>query len=163
MDTKPQLEIFADDVKCAHGATVGQLDADEVFYLKSRGLSDAMARSLLTYAFGAEILRGITVVSLRQRLEQVVPPVSDVQHTHQYLEGLPVDEIVKFAQREEIDLIVMASHGRRGVSRLLLGSQAHGRAGVDDGGHAARRAALRRPASAGPLPIRPYPKRGGCP
>ena len=72
VDTKPQLEIFADDVKCAHGATVGQLDADEVFYLKSRGLSDATARSLLTYAFGAEILRGIPVASLRQRLEQAV-------------------------------------------------------------------------------------------
>jgi Fe-S cluster assembly protein SufD len=72
VDTKPQLEIFADDVKCAHGATVGQLEADEVFYLKSRGLSDAAARSLLTYAFGAEILRGIPVASLRQRLEQHV-------------------------------------------------------------------------------------------
>ena len=72
IDTKPQLEIFADDVKCAHGATVGQLEADEVFYLKSRGLSDATARSLLTYAFGAEILRGIPVASLRQRLEQQV-------------------------------------------------------------------------------------------
>jgi len=72
VDTKPQLEIFADDVKCAHGATVGQLDVDEVFYLKSRGLSEATARSLLTYAFGAEILRDIPVASLRQRLEQTV-------------------------------------------------------------------------------------------
>jgi Fe-S cluster assembly protein SufD len=72
VDTKPQLEIFADDVKCAHGATVGALEADEVFYLKSRGLSDSTARSLLTYAFGAEILRGIPIASLRQRLEQHV-------------------------------------------------------------------------------------------
>lgn len=72
VDTKPQLEIFADDVKCAHGATVGQLDADEVFYLKSRGLAEAAARSLLTYAFGAEILRDIPVAALRQRLEQAV-------------------------------------------------------------------------------------------
>ncbi len=72
VDTKPQLEIFADDVKCTHGATVGQLEADEVFYLKSRGLSDAAARSLLTYAFGAEILRQISVSELRQRLEQTV-------------------------------------------------------------------------------------------
>jgi nucleotide-binding universal stress UspA family protein len=63
---------------------------------------------------------------VRQRLEQVVPPVSDVQHTHQYLEGLPVDEIVKFAKREDIDLIVMASHGRTGLSRLLMGSIAEG-------------------------------------
>jgi Fe-S cluster assembly protein SufD len=72
VDTKPQLEIFADDVKCAHGATVGQLDLDEVFYLKSRGLSDTAARNLLTYAFGAEIIERIPVASLRDRLEQAV-------------------------------------------------------------------------------------------
>jgi Fe-S cluster assembly protein SufD len=72
VDTKPQLEIFADDVKCAHGATVGQLDVDEVFYLRSRGLSDAAARNLLTYAFGAEVIERISVASLRNRLEQAV-------------------------------------------------------------------------------------------
>ncbi len=72
VDTKPQLEIFADDVKCAHGATVGQLEAEEVFYLKSRGLSDAAARNLLTYAFGAEVIARIPVASLRHRLEQTV-------------------------------------------------------------------------------------------
>ncbi len=69
VDTKPQLEIFADDVKCAHGATIGQLDDDEVFYLKSRGLSDSVARNLLTYAFGAEIIDRIPVASLKRRLE----------------------------------------------------------------------------------------------
>lgn len=72
VDTKPQLEIFADDVKCAHGATVGQLDVDEVFYLKSRGLSDTAARNLLTYAFGAEVIERIPVASLRTQLEQTV-------------------------------------------------------------------------------------------
>jgi Fe-S cluster assembly protein SufD len=72
VDTKPQLEIFADDVKCAHGATVGQLDSEEVFYLKSRGLSDLAARNLLTYAFGAEIIDRIPIASLRHRLEQTV-------------------------------------------------------------------------------------------
>ena len=72
VDTKPQLEIFADDVKCAHGATVGQLDVDEVFYLKSRGLSDTAARNLLTYAFGAEVIERIPVATLRNRLEQTV-------------------------------------------------------------------------------------------
>ena len=72
VDTKPQLEIFADDVKCAHGATVGQLDAEEVFYLMSRGLADAAARNLLTYAFGAEIIDRIPIASLRHRLEQTV-------------------------------------------------------------------------------------------
>lgn len=72
VDTKPQLEIFADDVKCAHGATVGQLDNDEVFYLKSRGLSEITARNLLTYAFGAEIIDRISIASLKHRLEQAV-------------------------------------------------------------------------------------------
>lgn len=72
VDTQPQLEIFADDVKCTHGATVGQLDSDEVFYLQSRGLSENVARNLLTYAFGAEIINRIPVASLRQQLEQTV-------------------------------------------------------------------------------------------
>lgn len=72
IDTKPQLEIFADDVKCSHGATVGQLDAEQLFYLRSRGLSDASARNLLTYAFGAEIIDRIPVRSLVERLERTV-------------------------------------------------------------------------------------------
>ena len=72
INTKPQLEIFADDVKCTHGATVGQLDPEEVFYLRSRGLSDVDARKLLTYAFGAEIIDRIPIASLKQRLEQTV-------------------------------------------------------------------------------------------
>jgi len=70
VDTKPQLEIIADDVKCAHGATIGQLDSEEVFYLKSRGLSDSVARNLLTYAFAAEIINRIPVPSLKHQLEQ---------------------------------------------------------------------------------------------
>jgi len=72
VDTQPQLEIFADDVKCTHGATVGQLDSDEVFYLQSRGLSERVARNLLTYAFGAEIINRIPIASLRQQLEKTV-------------------------------------------------------------------------------------------
>ncbi len=72
VDTKPQLEIFADDVKCAHGATVGQLDAEELFYLKSRGLSEPAARNLLTYAFAAEIIDKIPVASVVERLRQMV-------------------------------------------------------------------------------------------
>jgi Fe-S cluster assembly protein SufD len=72
VDTQPQLEIFADDVKCTHGATVGQLDSDEVFYLQSRGLSETVARNLLTYAFGAEVINRIPVASVRQQLEQTV-------------------------------------------------------------------------------------------
>ena len=72
VDALPQLEIFADDVKCTHGATVGQLDGEEVFYLRSRGLSEAAARNLLTYAFGAEVIDRIPVASLRRQLEQTV-------------------------------------------------------------------------------------------
>jgi Fe-S cluster assembly protein SufD len=72
VDTKPQLEIFADDVKCAHGAAVGQLDPDELFYLRSRGLSETAARNLLTYAFGGEIIRRIPVKTLAGRLEASV-------------------------------------------------------------------------------------------
>jgi Fe-S cluster assembly protein SufD len=70
INTKPQLEIFADDVKCTHGATIGQLDADEVFYLQSRGLSGSAARQLLTYAFGAEIIERIPVATLKRQLQQ---------------------------------------------------------------------------------------------
>jgi Fe-S cluster assembly protein SufD len=70
VDTQPQLEIFADDVKCTHGATIGQLEAEEVFYLQSRGLSDSAARKLLTYAFGAEIIERIPVPSLKRQLQQ---------------------------------------------------------------------------------------------
>ncbi len=72
VDTKPQLEIFADDVKCAHGATVGQIEADELFYLKSRGLSDTAARNLLTYAFAAQIIERIPVKSLVDQLKKAV-------------------------------------------------------------------------------------------
>jgi len=79
IDTKPQLEIFADDVKCAHGATVGQLDNEELFYLKSRGLPEETARNLLTYAFGAEIMERMPVASLRHRLEQMVLAQTAVQ------------------------------------------------------------------------------------
>ena len=70
VDTQPQLEIFADDVKCTHGATIGQLDAEELFYLQSRGLSGSAARQLLTYAFGAEIIERISVPSLKHQLQQ---------------------------------------------------------------------------------------------
>jgi Fe-S cluster assembly protein SufD len=72
VDTKPQLEIFNDDVKCTHGATIGQLNNDEVFYLQSRGVSHEHARNMLTYAFGAEVIERIPVTSLKRSLEQIV-------------------------------------------------------------------------------------------
>jgi len=72
VDTKPQLEIFADDVKCAHGATVGQLDADQMFYLRSRGMSHSAAINLLTFAFAAEVIECIGIASLVTRLRDLV-------------------------------------------------------------------------------------------
>lgn len=68
VDTKPQLEITADNVKCAHGATVSQLEDDEIFYLQSRGIDEDSARNLLIHAFAAEIINHIPVPSLRERL-----------------------------------------------------------------------------------------------
>ncbi|MEB3210613.1 MAG: Fe-S cluster assembly protein SufD, partial [Leptolyngbyaceae bacterium] len=72
VDTKPQLEIVADNVKCTHGATVSQLDSDEVFYLQSRGIDAERAQSLLIYAFAAEIIQQISIPSLRQTLFQFI-------------------------------------------------------------------------------------------
>jgi Fe-S cluster assembly protein SufD len=72
IDTKPQLEIFADDVKCAHGAAIGQLEADELFYLRSRGLSETAARNLLTYGFAAEIVDRIPIASVVGSLRRAV-------------------------------------------------------------------------------------------
>lgn len=69
IDTKPQLEIYADDVKCAHGATVGQMDETALFYLRSRGIDEAAARSLLTFAFVNDVLGDITIDAVRELLE----------------------------------------------------------------------------------------------
>jgi Fe-S cluster assembly protein SufD len=71
-NTRPQLEIFADDVKCAHGAAVGQLDEEAVFYLRSRGIPQLAARDLLTYAFVGEMLELIRVQPLRSHVEKLV-------------------------------------------------------------------------------------------
>ncbi len=70
--TKPQLEIYADDVKCSHGATIGQLDPAQIFYLRSRGLSLDEARALLTTAFANEVTSGIAIEPLRDRVRELV-------------------------------------------------------------------------------------------
>ena len=72
IDTKPQLEIFNDDVKCSHGATVGQLEEEELFYLLSRGLNDNLARNLLTYGFAEEIINKIEIESIKKQLDEAV-------------------------------------------------------------------------------------------
>lgn len=72
VDTKPQLEILADDVKCAHGAAVGQIDEDELFYLETRGIHHDLARNLLTYGFAEEVIGKIKIDSIRTQLDEAV-------------------------------------------------------------------------------------------
>lgn len=72
INTKPELQIFADDVRCTHGATIGQLDEEAMFYLRSRGIGREQARSLLTYAFAQDILDRIKVPATRDRMEKVL-------------------------------------------------------------------------------------------
>jgi Fe-S cluster assembly protein SufD len=79
IDTKPELQIFADDVRCTHGATIGQLDAESLFYLQSRGIGKAQARSLLTQAFAQDIIDRIKIPELRNQLEKVL---SEKFHEH---------------------------------------------------------------------------------
>jgi len=72
IDTKPQLEIYADDVRCTHGATVGQLDEEAVFYLRSRGMSKERAKNLLTYAFVEVVTEGITLQPVQTQVEKLL-------------------------------------------------------------------------------------------
>ncbi len=83
VDTKPQLEIFADDVKCTHGAAVGQIDEEEKFYLESRGINPALARNLLTYGFAEEVIEKIGIESIRRELDAAV-----LNRLHVELEGV---------------------------------------------------------------------------
>jgi Fe-S cluster assembly protein SufD len=72
INTKPELQILADDVRCTHGATIGQLDTEAIFYLQSRGIGLADARNLLIFAFARDIVDRIKVASLREQLEQIL-------------------------------------------------------------------------------------------
>jgi len=72
INTKPQLEIFADDVKCTHGATIGQLDPEQQFYLQSRGIPKEEARDLLIYAFAGDVISRIKVAALREALDAIL-------------------------------------------------------------------------------------------
>src|SRR5215204_757885 len=72
VDTKPQLEIYADDVKCAHGAAIGQIDPEELFYLETRGINPDLGRSLLTYGFAEEVIGNIKIESIRSQLDETV-------------------------------------------------------------------------------------------
>ena len=72
MYTKPQLEIYADDVKCSHGATVGQLDQNALFYMRSRGIPESEARMLLMFAFTNDVIELVRLDALKDRLRQLV-------------------------------------------------------------------------------------------
>lgn len=72
IDTKPQLEIFNDDVKCSHGATVGQLEEEELFYLLSRGINESLAKNLLTYGFAEGIVNKIKIESIKKQLDEAI-------------------------------------------------------------------------------------------
>lgn len=88
INTKPQLEIFADDVKCTHGATVGQLAKEAIFYLRSRGIGREDARSLLTFAFANDIIGRIKVEPIRTHLEEVLLAGRPLPHRREIKEGI---------------------------------------------------------------------------
>jgi Fe-S cluster assembly protein SufD len=72
IDSKPEMEIYADDVKCGHGSAIGQLDEDQLFFLRARGLDEVSARSLLTYAFAVDVLTRIPNQAIRDALANVI-------------------------------------------------------------------------------------------
>jgi Fe-S cluster assembly protein SufD len=72
VNTKPQLEIFADDVKCSHGCTIGSLDTEAMFYLRSRGVTEKNAKSLLMHAFADDILENIKPEAIRNYVDQLI-------------------------------------------------------------------------------------------
>jgi Fe-S cluster assembly protein SufD len=72
MDAKPQLEIYADDVKCSHGATVGQINEEALFYLRSRGISKKEARLMLMFGFAHEVIKNINIEALQHRMDNLV-------------------------------------------------------------------------------------------
>ena len=80
VNTKPQLEIFADDVLCSHGATIGQLDPEEVFYLQSRGMTEQKAKEVLTYAFALETIENIEVESVHKLLIEEVKKYTEANN-----------------------------------------------------------------------------------
>jgi Fe-S cluster assembly protein SufD len=81
INAKPQLEIFADDVKCTHGATIGQLDDEQLFYLRSRGIDLAAARDILTFAFAGDVINRITIEPLREQVEKMIHDRLDFRQT----------------------------------------------------------------------------------
>ena len=73
INAKPQLEIFADDVKCSHGCTIGQLDESALFYMQQRGIPKKEAKALLMYAFANDVVENIKIPELKQRITKLLP------------------------------------------------------------------------------------------
>jgi Fe-S cluster assembly protein SufD len=86
VNTNPQLEIYADDVKCAHGATIGQLDADALFYLRSRGIDEEAARSLLVHGFLSDVSSRFKIAAVRSAVECIL--MTDLPQGSMFLKGL---------------------------------------------------------------------------
>ena len=72
VNTKPQLEMFADDVTCSHGATIGQLDEDAKFYLNSRGIGNEAAKAILLHAFASDVIKSVKIDSVRNYIEEIL-------------------------------------------------------------------------------------------
>jgi Fe-S cluster assembly protein SufD len=84
IDTKPQLEIYADDVKCTHGATIGQIEEEQLFYLRTRGIEETSARNLLLYAFAAECLDRMHDSPTREFVAELIRErLTDLARNHQ--------------------------------------------------------------------------------
>jgi Fe-S cluster assembly protein SufD len=81
IDTKPQLEIYADDVACSHGCTIGQLDEEALFYLRSRGIPSKEAKAMLMYAFANDALENIKIVELKEKLNKIIAEKLGVELT----------------------------------------------------------------------------------
>ena len=79
IDSKPQLEIYADDVKCSHGCTIGQLDDDALFYMRSRGIREKEAKAVLTYAFASEAVNNFTISEVKQLAQKRIAEKLDVE------------------------------------------------------------------------------------
>ena len=72
IDSKPQLEIYADDVKCSHGCTIGQLDEEALFYMRSRGIGVSEAKAVLTYAFASEVIENLSIPELKNLSQKLL-------------------------------------------------------------------------------------------
>ena len=94
IDTKPQLEIYADDVKCTHGATIGQIDENALFYLRSRGIDELSARKLLLFAFASECLDRMKASPAREHVEELIHGhLLEVAHSaNRFATGIPSED-----------------------------------------------------------------------